>query len=603
MSTIKHSVISFTMIPKAMQGLDIEVLKFPVEEDVDLHCDVLISPLSHLFAAKFPAVWDRLRSQNRGAQLIVVSESNIQAEVLLNMHRQYQIFRIYETLEEPDFEFGLFEAIEKSSWIQQNAQLQILVQDQFEKLKILYSDLEERVQKRQRYLEESRRKNLIAQFRWNTLRRATESIHESSSVAEMEANLTTVLQESLNLLQVRILLHQQSSMAQGDKTHEQFSVHRVRLFQDQDVLIGYAMFMRDQSWPFSLEEKDFLQKISEAVSLAIRRLNQLEITKTLREQWQATFNAVSDPIALITQKYEVIQTNSAFAERAKGKSSTKCFQLLFGRDIPCTNCKLGQSFRVSVHKPKSETWDVHTQALKLSNDEEPAFFNQYRNITEQLRLETRLLEGAKLAELGIIGSSIAHELNNPLGGILTFVQMMKMDAKEGDPLRADLIEMEKGVLRCRDIVQNLLGFTRQAGTEEMAIFDLREALNRALSLIDLQTRAHGLDVRRQIPGTPMLVHGHMNLISQAIANLLQDSVQSVRQNSPKVPPHIEVIAMDNKDSVELRVLDNGLGQDVAPRISIPLAQQIVMDHKGQFEVTQPSKGLRLVRLTLPRQTS
>src|SRR5262249_46008797 len=134
--------------------------------------------------------------------------------------------------------------------------------------------------------------------------------------------------------------------------------------------------------------------------------------------------------------------------------------------------------------------------------------------------------------------------------------------------------------------------------DEKTVFDFREALQRALALIDLQTRAHGLEVRRQIPAQPVMVHGHLNLLSQALANLLQDSIQSLRQNPLKFPPHIEIMAFENGNQIEVQVLDNGLGQE-APRISIPLAQQIVMDHQGQFELSQPSKGLRLVRMSLP----
>lgn len=604
MQTLKHSIISLVSVPKSLRSLDLKSGSLEELAGFSVHCDALVAPLEILFEKPFPVLWSGIRENNRGAQLIVVADPSASMNLLLDTHRRFPVFRLFESLEESGFEWALFEAVERSNWIQQNEQLQILVRDQFERLKNLYTELEDRVGKRQRYLEESRRKNLIAQFRWNTLRRATESIHEARSVPEMERALAAVLQESLNLLQIRLVLPHQNSIAQSEKPPKDFSVHRVKLFQEEDVAIGYALFIRDKSWPFSTEEKDFLQKISEALSLAIRRLNQLEISGSLREQWQATFNAVSDPMALVNRHYDIIQSNSAFTAKAQASGGRmKCYQLLFHRDIPCAHCRLGEDFRIHFYKGrgegKQETWDVHSQVHQLSSEEEPLYFNRYQDVTEQLRLEQRLLEGARLAELGIIGSSIAHELNNPLGGILSFVQMMKMDLAPDDPLYPDLLEMENGVLRCRDIVQNLLGFTRQSGSDDLTVFDFREALQRALSLIDLQTRAHGLEVRRRIPEQPVPVYGHLNLLSQAIANLLQDSVQSVRQNAAKVPPHIEIIAWPENGQLEVQVLDNGPGQEVTPRISIPLAQQIVMDHRGQFEVSQPSKGLRLVRFTLP----
>ncbi|PWU14648.1 MAG: hypothetical protein C5B49_12780 [Bdellovibrio sp.] len=637
MSAIKRSILSLVPIPKSLDHLDIQNISLD-----ELHasfvaappptlrpspCDVLIGQPRHFQDALFGDFWTGLRAANRGTQLILVATSNDPIPQLMDLHCRYSIFRVLERMEEADFEWSVFEAVEQAKLIQQNEQLQLLVNDQILRLKALNVELEERVVKRQHYLEESRRKSLIAQFRWSTLRQATERIHEAGSIAEMERQLTEVLRDTLNITQVRIVVPQQSSLPQAPVSD--LAVHRVRLFQDENILLGYAIFLREASWPFSADEKDFLQKISEGISLAIRRLNQLELSRSLREQWQATFNAVSDPIALISPQYEVIQCNSAFAERARAHAlGEKCYQLLFDRDQPCAHCQLGSGFRLTraaaprasellTEPPRAaerltETWDVHSQSLQVNPDEPVMYFNQYRNITEQMKMESQLIESAKLAELGIIGSSIAHELNNPLGGILSFVQMMKMDMKPTDPLYPDILEMEQGVLRCRDIVQNLLGFTRSNSMDERQTFDFRQAVQRALSLIDLQTRAHGIQVRRQIPDHPLMITGHLNLLSQALANLLQDSLLSVRQAFHRPEAHIEVIVIDYPDFIETQVLDNGLGAENSPRISIPLAQRIVLDHQGRFEVStsrvgggdprsKVNKVLRLVKIILPKK--
>lgn len=617
----RTSILCLLKVPPALMHLGARELSWPPPADSlpgapgeRFRCDVLIAPIEILLSDRFLALWAQLKHSNAGTQLIVISEHTTPPEFLFEVQRELPVFRIYEALDESDLEWGIFEAVERSNWVAQNEQLKTLVQDQTERMKLLYHELEERVQKRQKYLEESRRKNLIAQFRWQTLKQATEAIHESGTVPEMEHALTRVLQESLNLLEVRFVLHQQSSLAQAEGQFGTLCIHRVRLFRDQDTLMGFALFLRDGSWPFTLEEKDFLQKISEAISLAIHRLNQFDITRTLREQWQATFNAITDPVALISSSNEIIQSNTAFQSKMKSlhpnlATGGRHNRLLFDQESP------GQSFRLEPNRHRPETWEVTSQSVNLTPGEDPVFFRQYLDITEQQRIEKKLIEGARLAELGIIGSSIAHELNNPLGGILSFVQMMKMDLPKDSPIYSDVEEMEQGVFRCRDIVQNLLGFTRSSNLDEKKEFDLREALLRALSILDLQTRSQGFEARRQLPSTPQMVYGNPNLISQALTNLLQNAVHHMNTNPHKVTPQIEVVMNDMKDSVEVRILDNGVSAPIpsttntgtspgaAPTLSLPLAQQIFLDHDAQLEILLPGKGLRLVKVTLPKAVS
>lgn len=604
----RTSILSLMKLPTNLSHLEARELSWPAATTTEwgtLKSDVLIAPVEILLSDRFLQLWGDLKFTNSGTQLIVIADPQTPPELVFEIQRELPVFRIYDSLDESDLEWGIFEAVERSHWFAQNEQLQKLVADQTERMKALHTELEDRVQKRQRYLEESRRKNLIAQFRWQTLKQATEATHEADTVGEMERQLTQVLQESLNLLEVRIILHQQSSLAQNDRADSPVAIHRVRLFQDQDVLIGFALFLRDKGWPFTLEEKDFLQKISEGIALAVRRLNQMEITRTLREQWQATFNAITDPVGLITANYDIIQSNSAFQAKARGNhggasvpAGAKCYRVLFDRESPCPHCRLGHSFRLEPGRGRPETWDVSSQPLVFAPGEEPVYFHQYLDITEQLRMERRLIEGARLAELGIIGSSIAHELNNPLGGILSFVQMMKMDLQPESPLRPDVDEMEAGVLRCRDIVQNLLGFTRSSSMDEKKDFDLRDAVQRALAILDLQTRAQGFEARRSIPDRPQIVHGNPNLVSQALTNLMQNAVQNLAQGPSKNQPQIEVLMNDLGGQVEIRILDNGPGAGAAPTLSLPLAQQIFLDHDAHLEILLPGRGLRLVKVTL-----
>src|SRR5690606_2311847 len=134
------------------------------------------------------------------------------------------------------------------------------------------------------------------------------------------------------------------------------------------------------------------------------------------------------------------------------------------------------------------------QSLTLDSGEPAVFVNLYHDITKQLKMERQIMESTKLAELGTIGSSIAHELNNPLGGILSFTQLIKMDMSPDHPLYPDIVEMEAGVQRCKEIVQNLLGFTRNPNIDQEDDINLWEVMQRALKIVELQTKSLGVEV-------------------------------------------------------------------------------------------------------------
>src|SRR5690606_29198531 len=148
----------------------------------------------------------------------------------------------------------------------------------------------------------------------------------------------------------------------------------------------------------------------------------------------------------------------------------------FGRNSPCQGCTVGTSggssdsssvgslqrksghenrngatFRLkparTVGGPSSEEqnvmYDVCSHEIQFKPEDRTLYVNMYHDVSAQLRYERQILESAKMAELGTIGSSIAHELNNPLGGMLSFIQLIKMDLSGDEPWFADIEEMEK----------------------------------------------------------------------------------------------------------------------------------------------------------------
>ncbi|MGZ5279181.1 MAG: histidine kinase dimerization/phospho-acceptor domain-containing protein [Pseudobdellovibrionaceae bacterium] len=572
--------------------------------------DVVCAPLEEMRSDEFEALATALLSKNPTIQMVLVSDENSSVHDLQFIFEKYPVFRIIDRNELFDLEKDLVFGLEEAQMAQQEQELETLVREQNEKLKQLYQDLEDRVRKRQNFLLETRRKTYIANARWESLRETMIAIYQSTSIGEMEKNLLAVLQPTLQLESIRILLkpHDQF-LTQQKRTQASFAIYQAPLFRSQDP-VGSVLFIRNPTLPFQREEADFLVRVSEAASLALDRQTKLEESETLKEQWQATFNAVSDPVALINQKYELVQTNSAFLKKA-GLSTDqimgqKCFQILFQRESPCLNCELGKNFRLDIAKSKATdkvTYDVYSQPVPVDPLETTVFVNLYHDVTEQIRMERKILESARLAEIGTIGSSIAHELNNPLGGILSFVQLIKMDLKPGDELYEDISSMEEGVRRCKDIVQNLLGFTRNPEVDEEMDLDLRDVLQRAAKIVELQTKSRGIEVKLNCPPEPVIFRGHLNLLSQAVRNLLQSSIDSLieKSQSQRGFQGLIELRLDVKENeYSFNILDNGLAGESAPSLSLSVAGQIIHDYGGHLEISSRSQPFRLAKFTLPR---
>lgn len=309
------------------------------------------------------------------------------------------------------------------------------------------------------------KKNLVAtQGRLEIFHAALLAIHRAATTAQMEQMLQEALQTRFGEMLVRIRFTNQSAPLKN--LPEQ--ALRVKLSLAIGNWSGEIIFARGEKKSFNAKETEFLRELGEAVSLALLRLHHLDHAEMLKAQWQATFDAIPHALCLTNDKFEIIKLNRSFQQLCEPRRFTEllgknCFEVFFGSDFrPHNTGTTTFSFRNPRHyKDEIEHFEVAGAQLQISSAEPDRYLILIRSITEEVRIERRIFEASKLAELGTIGSSIAHELNNPLGGMLSFLQLILMDIKEADPIFKDVKAMEQAVLRCRDSIQNLLSFARK----------------------------------------------------------------------------------------------------------------------------------------------
>ncbi len=243
---------------------------------------------------------------------------------------------------------------------------------------------------------------------------------------------------------------------------------------------------------------------------------------------------------------------------------------------------------------------------------------------ELSRAQRQVLHMEKMASLGKLSATVAHELNNPLGGILTYARLIKreladqpIDAAMRAELDRYLSVVDKECSRCGAIVHNLLTFARRTGAE-MARININEVVERSLMLI-----RHHLEIRNVkltsalLTGDAMMV-ADPGQIEQALVALLVNAVEAMQD---RTSDHnlLSVQLSGDAESIEIHIRDTGTGipPEVLPHIFEPffstkgtaeggvglglaVVYGIVNRHGGQIDVSSvPGEGT-VFRIRLPR---
>lgn len=229
--------------------------------------------------------------------------------------------------------------------------------------------------------------------------------------------------------------------------------------------------------------------------------------------------------------------------------------------------------------------------------------------SERFRLvtENRLMAD-KLSSIGLLAGGVAHELNNPIGGILAFSQMMQKDFAAGSQTVADLKQIEDAAHRAKRIVADLLDFARTSRAATQSVMSLAESAEKAIMLARFQVRGPGIEIETSADSDLSPVFADPNRIEQVALNLLSNAIQALGKHRDGRGT-IRVRTFAENGSVCLSVSDDGPGipADVQQRVfdafyttkaagegtglGLTISLGIVRDCGGTIDLqSEPGKG-------------
>lgn len=223
------------------------------------------------------------------------------------------------------------------------------------------------------------------------------------------------------------------------------------------------------------------------------------------------------------------------------------------------------------------------------------------------------MESERLALIGQIAANVAHELNNPLQGIVTYSHLM-LEKVSGENSSVD--SLNKIVIqanRCRDIIRGLLDFSRQRKPDK-TVCDINSVIDQCVSLVENQAQFHNIQITKQFSDDLPKVSCDPSQMQQVFINMIINAAEAMDEAGEL---NLGTRFKQEEDLFEIEISDTGQGipeenidklfdpffttKDVGQGTGLGLAISygIIKEHKGSISVESEINKGTTFRITLP----
>ena len=294
---------------------------------------------------------------------------------------------------------------------------------------------------------------------------------------------------------------------------------------------------------------------------------QRKLEKKIRESkrnLEAIFDGIRDQLSIQAPDYRILRVNRPVVEKYQTTFekliNRKCYEAYFKRSEPCEKCPVSVS--IETKHPASSVMKISEDHATLQIFSYPivdekgkllSVIEYVKDITEEQRLQEQLIQSEKLAGIGVLASGVAHEINNPLSGI---IGMAEIALEEEDPSKkvsylTDILDCGQ---RINEIVKGLRSYSRAAKKEEFGQVDLNGVLEESLKMVQLATKASSVEVIKEFQ-TSEKIQANIGEIQQVFTNLITNAFQAMDGKGGQLVLATRAL----EDFVEVKISDNGMG--------------------------------------------
>ena len=220
-----------------------------------------------------------------------------------------------------------------------------------------------------------------------------------------------------------------------------------------------------------------------------------------------------------------------------------------------------------------------------------------RDITERKRMELQLIQAERLAAVGELAAGVAHEVNNPLGGLQNFVKMMKKEPGNTSQNLEFLDLMSEGLKRIEVIIKQLMAFSRPYSMH-MTNHSLNEIVESSLRFIDHRIKEQSIRLEKVLSPELPEIYGDADNISQVIINIIVNALDSMSSGGNLIiktgycdhqPSNIQVTITDSGTGVREEILNKIFNpffttKEMGSGLGLAISKRIMDDHNGNILV-------------------
>lgn len=261
--------------------------------------------------------------------------------------------------------------------------------------------------------------------------------------------------------------------------------------------------------------------------------------RKLSHEFQAVLNVIPDTVSLISPEMKILWTNRSSSEKPAAEiipidSDLHCYELRHQRTSICKGCPIEAAFvrgrfASSHHRtPDGRLWEVRAVPVKDETGNVVSVVEVARDVTEQHDLESRLRQAQKMEAVGTLAGGIAHEFNNVLAIILGNVELALLCVSETNKTPKYLHAVRTASLRGRDIIRQLLSFSRKSEAER-GIIDVGIITKESLKFLRASIPAN-VEIRATIPQKLSRINADATQIHQILINLCTNAVHAMEKD-------------------------------------------------------------------------
>nr|WP_281166812.1 ATP-binding protein [Thermodesulfobacterium thermophilum] len=327
---------------------------------------------------------------------------------------------------------------------------------------------------------------------------------------------------------------------------------------------------------------------------------------------------MTDPLALVNLNCKVEVSNKAYQEWISQKKgpvfNTECDPLKADKNKTCPIALIRKVIETKhpvseyISSPEGGYYYTHLYPVFDQTGKVIKVVHYVEDVTEKKRIEEQMAITEKLAAIGQLAAGIAHEINNPLGGIILCLDNVIRSSMDEKTKNQHIELINQGLSRIQNIIKVLLDFSRTTELN-LRVCEVKDLIENVLKLINYYLKEKSIKLKIELEQNLSPVYLDSNKIEQVLLNLILNAVDAMENSEEKVLT-IKVYHKDSKMFIEVSDTGSGIPPHVAEKVFDPffttkplgkgtglglfISKSIVEQHGGKIWFTTSEKGTTFV---------